>query len=90
MKKGISKSRDYLNSLKIECNICGYNRCKEALEFHHVDPSTKAFNIGTFVGKRAFSENTRKLIDEEVAKCILICANCHREYHAGLINLTKL
>ena len=89
IKQKIFKTRIYLNSLKDECSICGYNKCSEALDFHHLDPSIKCFNIGTFAGKRAFSDKTKELIDLEVSKCILLCANCHREYHAGLLTLDK-
>lgn len=67
-----------------KCKICGYKKSTRALHFHHVDPSTKSFGIGT--------GNTRKweLVLEEVKKCILVCSNCHGEIHDGLINLTGM
>lgn len=54
------------------CAICGYHKCDHALEFHHVNPNDKKFNI------------TNALIDgeslkDELQKCILLCANCHAE-----------
>lgn len=61
-----------------KCQICGYNRCINALEFHHINPKEKDFTISG--GTKSF--NTLKL---EVDKCILVCSNCHREIHAGLI-----
>ena len=60
--------------------ICGYNRCINALEFHHINPKEKDFTISG--GTKSF--NTLKL---EVDKCILVCSNCHREIHAGLIQI---
>lgn len=63
-----------------KCQICGYNRCQEALEFHHLDPQEKDFTISG--GTKSF-----KLLKPEVDKCILLCANCHREIHAGLVKI---
>jgi len=61
------------------CERCGYDKCISALEFHHVDPETKAMkNLGTTV---ALSKQK-----EEADKCILVCANCHREIHHELDN----
>ena len=59
------------------CEICGYNKCIEALEFHHKDPDQKDFSLS---GK---SWALDRLI-EEANKCLMLCANCHREVHAGL------
>ena len=63
-----------------KCQICGYNRCQEALEFHHLDPSQKDFTISG--GTKSFES-----LKPEVDKCILVCANFHREIHAGLIKI---
>ena len=60
-----------------KCQVCGYDRCVEALEFHHVDPEEKAFNIGDRV-------TSLEAILPELEKCVLVCANCHREIHCGL------
>lgn len=30
-----------------KCSICGYNKCIDALEFHHNDPSAKEFKLGS-------------------------------------------
>lgn len=58
-----------------KCEICGYNKCIDALEFHHKDPNEKDFSIS---GKSVSLERLKK----EVDKCILVCANCHREIHS--------
>ena len=63
-----------------KCQVCGYNRCQEALEFHHLDSSQKDFTISG--GTKSFES-----LKPEVDKCILVCANCHREIHAGMIKL---
>ena len=60
-----------------KCCRCGYNKCLSALEFHHEDLSKKEFGIGG-------SAKGRSKILEEAKKCILLCANCHREAHANL------
>lgn len=64
------------------CQICGYNRCNGALEFHHLDPNEKDFSISELK-----KTNMNEKIKLELDKCILVCANCHREIHAGLLNL---
>ena len=62
---------------KLECNKCGYDKCFAALDFHHVDDSTKEFNPSKL---RYYAE---AVIKEELGKCIILCANCHREHHHG-------
>lgn len=79
-KDAVVRRRKKLKALAVEfkggrCEICGYSKCIEALEFHHIDPSEKDFSIS---GK-SFSW---KRVKEEVSKCVLLCANCHREEHA--------
>jgi len=59
-----------------ECQKCGYKKCLVALDFHHLDESTKDFNIS---GSHCRKWETLK---EELDKCILVCANCHRELHS--------
>ena len=65
------------------CAICNYSRCDEALEFHHLDPAQKDFGLGSARGN---IKNWNSLV-EEVKKCVLLCSNCHREYHAGMISM---
>ena len=61
-----------------KCCKCNYDKCIEALDFHHVDSNKKDFNIS---GKSISFEKLKN----EVDKCILVCANCHREIHSGII-----
>ena len=55
------------------CCICGYNKSKYALDFHHRDPSQKKFNASV----RMFNMKL-KTIMLEIRKCDIMCANCHR------------
>tara|TARA_R110002153_G_scaffold149734_1_gene301298 strand:- start:860 stop:1390 length:531 start_codon:yes stop_codon:yes gene_type:complete len=64
------------------CQCCGYNKCNNALDFHHIDPKTKKFGIA----KQRRTKVTEE-IKEELDKCALVCSNCHREIHAGVIKL---
>jgi hypothetical protein len=64
-----------------KCVVCGYSKCIQALDFHHLDESQKEFGIG---GNLSCSQERLK---REVDKCILLCSNCHREYHEGMIKL---
>ena len=57
------------------CSICGYAKCPSAFDFHHVDAATKDFVIS--------SKSSWEAVEPELKKCLLLCANCHREVHAG-------
>lgn len=88
MPDGVQLLRgDFLAKIKQQrggkCERCGYDTCIKALEFHHLDPSQKDFTISNdhFKLKEAV---------EESKKCILICANCHRELHDGMWNIEDL
>ena len=62
-----------------ECCKCGYNKCVDALEFHHLDETQKEFGIGN--GNTKSWEKIKKEID----KCILVCSNCRKEIHSKLV-----
>lgn len=63
-----------------KCAICGYDKCADAFEFHHVNPDEKKFSIGSANPKHMTWED----VLAEAEKCIMVCSNCHREIHAGL------
>jgi hypothetical protein len=63
------------------CSLCGYKKYLGALEFHHENPSKKEFNIAR-EGSTKFNDRIKKELD----KCILVCANCHRECHGQNLN----
>lgn len=62
-----------------KCALCGYNKAIVALEFHHINPEEKLYQLST--------GNTHSWESDvaESKKCILVCANCHREIHSGLV-----
>ena len=67
-----------------KCCLCGFNAYQEALEFHHVDPEEKEFGITTDTATRSLEKQL-----QELKKCILVCANCHRGIHAGYLQVPK-
>ena len=80
--KAVHKRRKKVRQMAVEykggrCERCGYSKCIEALEFHHANPSGKDFSISDNGYTRGWSK-----VREELDKCILLCANCHREIHA--------
>ena len=60
-----------------KCSICGYDKCLEALDFHHLDASKREFGFSRAISKNYSDER----INKELDRCILVCANCHREIH---------
>ena len=63
-----------------KCQVCGYHKFRGALEFHHVSDNKELDN---FTGK-----SWDKLV-KELDKCILLCANCHREEHNRLEKIRR-
>ena len=59
-----------------KCRICGYDECPAAMDFHHLDPYAKDFAISA-------GSTSWQRIEPELKKCVLLCANCHREVHDG-------
>jgi hypothetical protein len=85
--KAVAKRRKKLKVLAIEykggkCKACGYERCVGALELHHINKADKSFGIGD----KGYTRSWEK-IKVELDKCILVCANCHREIEAGILQL---
>lgn len=88
--KAVAKRRQRLKQLAVEykggkCQICGYDRCISALDFHHLDGSKKKFGLSRDGITRSW-ESTRA----ELKNCVLVCANCHREIHAGILQPPKV
>lgn len=74
IKTRVKEKRVFIQNYKIAmgCIDCGYNEDPVALDFDHLDPTTKNFTIGG--GK----DRSLKGIIEEIAKCDVVCAICHR------------
>jgi len=64
------------------CVACGFDAHPAALQFHHLDPTTKAHGVAESGATRSIAR-ARK----EAAKCILLCANCHAAVGVGAITL---
>lgn len=64
------------------CVICGYSRDLCALQFHHVDPAKKSFDVSRY-GVTYSLEAARS----EARKCVLLCGNCHSEVEHGVTDL---
>lgn len=83
----VAKRRKKLREKAIEygggkCKVCGYSKELTALEFHHTDPKEKDFGLS----QRGLTRSWEK-IKLEIDKCVLVCANCHREIHSGITQL---
>lgn len=80
----VTKRRRKIKQLAVDykggkCIKCNYDKCIDALEFHHTDPTKKDFGIS----HKGFTRSW-KVIREELDKCILVCSNCHKEIHAEI------
>lgn len=72
------KKKDVVEDYKAQCKCakCGESR-GHCLDFHHIDSEQKEANIARLVSNRS---NLNSII-EEIKKCIVLCANCHRDFH---------
>lgn len=77
LERGLIRKKEAIEQRGGKCSKCGYSKNIAALSFHHIDPSTKSFGLDM----RHFSNNGQENLDNELAKCILVCMNCHAEIH---------
>ena len=75
-----NRKKQLVNLRGGKCEICGYDKCGAALDFHHIDPTTKENHI-------AHLGHSLKAMVAEAKKCVMVCSNCHRELHAGVTEL---
>lgn len=61
----------------LRCKICLENN-PYCLDFHHIDPSNKKYAISKIRSK------SKNIVMNEVEKCIVLCANCHRKEHHSI------
>lgn len=73
--------KELVNYKGSKCVVCGYDRCIEALAFHHLDKKEKELAIGSCWNRSVV------LLKKEADKCKLVCNRCHTEIHEGLINI---
>jgi hypothetical protein len=87
--EAVTRRKQKLKRILVEeaggcCTVCEYNRCIVNLTFHHVDPSTKEFPMSAKTGRSLAA------FREQAKKCVLVCANCHGEIEAGVIECPPL
>ena len=73
--------KEYKSSLS--CPECGESH-PACLEFHHLNPQDKKFSVG-----RQERRKSLKALQDEMAKCRVLCANCHRKEHWSQRNKDK-
>lgn len=82
VKKNKRERREWLRALK-DGKSC--IKCAEphpaCLDFHHRDPKTKLFGLGS---EQAWSSRSKAAVLEEIKKCDVMCSNCHRKLHFEL------
>lgn len=81
----VSSKKRVVESMGGKCQCCGYDKTDSALELHHINPEEKELSFGAI---RANPKSWDKIV-EELRKCILLCANCHREVHDGTTELPE-
>ena len=82
--RAVAKRRRKIKVLAIaykggQCQICGYTKYQGALDFHHLNAAEKDFGVGD----KGYTRSWEK-VKAELDKCILVCANCHREVEGGI------
>jgi predicted HNH restriction endonuclease len=61
----------------LDCGVPFNGKNAKIFDLHHLEPDKKDFSIGQMIGNYAWSK-----ILEEISKCVMICANCHRLRHS--------
>ena len=76
-ERGRTRKLELIRIKGKQCEECGYSKNYAALEFHHIVPETKAFQLDL----RSLSNRKWESILAEAKKCLLLCSNCHAELH---------
>lgn len=83
-KRGLDRKLYFVKRLGGKCIRCGYKKNLAGLAFHHV--TGKEFKLDV----RSLSNRKLESINSEIAKCELLCHNCHAEFHNPTLDLAKL
>lgn len=78
-KKQWDSLKALIQENKTPCIVCGESE-KICLDYHHL--GNKDFTLS-----QGHKTGSIKKIREEIAKCIILCSNCHRKFHGGIINV---
>jgi hypothetical protein len=84
--RGLQRKLALVEEAGGRCTSCGYSRNLAALTWHHVEPGKKHFQLDM----RSLSNRSDAAVRMELAKCVLLCANCHAEVHAPELDLRHL
>jgi hypothetical protein len=76
-QRGLVRKLAFMEAAGGRCMKCGYDTNLAALTWHHLDPATKSFSLDL----RSLSNRSLTRIRRELAKCIVLCCNCHAETH---------
>ena len=75
--RGLKRKMELIRLKGGSCEACGYKTNISALEFHHKDPSKKDMKLDL----RRLANTKWETLLKEAEKCMLLCANHHREIH---------
>lgn len=81
-KRAYKRASEYINSHKKQCAGCG-EETVVCLQFHHRNPEEKDANV------IHLANSSRAKVDAELAKCVVLCANCHIKVHENLMECPK-
>jgi len=77
-KKNSQKTRAWYLEYKLKLNC---ERCPEkhpaCLDFHHTNPLEKDNDVASMI----HGNHSIAALKREIAKCVVLCANCHRKLH---------
>jgi hypothetical protein len=87
-KRAYLKKKCKLAEVKLQtgCENCGHLGHPDTLDFHHINPDEKRFSISRYIGGGRSWEETK----EEIDKCRVLCANCHRVVDSYDFNLNEV
>ncbi len=79
---GVESSASWVEEAGGKCVVCGFDEHPAALQFHHLDPSEKEFQLSAGGITRGIER-----LRVEASKCVLVCANCHALIEIGVKEL---
>lgn len=82
-RERIRRRKQLVNEIKVQlgCKLCGEKHIS-CLEFHHTDPTQKI----TEISSKKLMNGSEEAFHAEIAKCEVLCANCHRKLHHKIRN----
>tara|TARA_B100000287_G_scaffold25916_1_gene24981 strand:+ start:188 stop:460 length:273 start_codon:yes stop_codon:yes gene_type:complete len=82
VKQRHNKRKQYIESKKnVPCADCGGTFPEYCMDFHHIGEKNSYITSSRKGFSQAMQKYSMKKIDEEISKCVVICANCHRIRH---------